>query len=40
MFLDGWEVVGAQIFDTQAQGKGGAIFEAILGIFQDFCYML
>ena len=40
MLLDGWEVVGAQIFDAQAQGKGAAIFEAILGIIQDFRYVL
>lgn len=40
MFLDCREVVGAQIFDTQAQGKGGAIFETVLGIIQDFCYVL
>jgi hypothetical protein len=36
MFLDYGEVVSAQIFDTQAQGKGGAIFETFLGIIQDF----
>ena len=40
MFLDGWEVIGAQIFDTQAQGKGAAIFETILGIIQNFRYVL
>ena len=40
MFLDYGEVVSAQIFDTQAQGKGGAIFETFLGIIQDFWYVL
>ncbi len=40
MFLDGWEVVGAQIFDGQAQSQGAAIFETFLGIIQDFRYVL
>jgi hypothetical protein len=33
-------VVGAKIFDTQAQGKGAAIIDTVMGIIQDFCYVL
>lgn len=40
MLLDCWKVVRAKIFDTQAQGKEAAIFETVLGIIQDFCYVL